>query len=149
MASSTTRTTEIEAILRYHFKTSFAFLWSNNLRIEAEGTGQLFANALEMTWPELLDMLKPGVDLTARQSSEKGGCAGGTTAAKFRSGNEFWMKMNQRRWKLARSAQIAVAGDALSDAGAALFKVGRDGEAGAFCEWGEYLVLCLTKVASE
>lgn len=78
-------------------------------------------------------MLKPGLSLVAEPKSGGAGCA------KFRSGGQYWAKLQEKQWKLARSAQISLAGDALSDAGAALFKVGRDAEAARFCECGKFL----------
>lgn len=82
MASSSNRSTETEAVLRYTFKTTFAWLWINKYHFQAEHTGQLFADALEMRWPELLDMLKPGLDLGGRVKLADPEMGGG----RFRSG---------------------------------------------------------------
>lgn len=58
-------------------------------------------------------------------------------------GNEFWARLQTKRTKSWKSEQIALAGDALSDAAAALVRAGRDEEAKGFTEWSE----CVWNVA--
>lgn len=93
-------------------------------------------------------MLKPGLDLSARTKLCEGDGAG-----RFRSGelvnaerssfidvclgSEFWQMLQKKRAKSFSSEQIAMAGDALSDAAFALDRAGRGEEAKAFWEWCE------------
>lgn len=117
MASSSNRSTELEKVIRYHYKITMFRLYASNLQPQAEFLGKKFAGLLDMSESDAADILRasrrPPSDIKLLHDLE----------------------LSNR--KLCKSDRICGAGNALADVAAALFRAGRAREGAEFCEWGE------------
>ena len=118
MPSSSTRSTLIELSLLHQYRTTVVRLWGCHMIQEANIITEHFTEILDIDNKELISLLRPRW---------------------IPDSLKHWNELQFSNARMRQSAKIYSAGSALADAGAELFKVGRDNEASTLCSLGSEL----------
>ncbi|KAH9831104.1 hypothetical protein Tdes44962_MAKER02182 [Teratosphaeria destructans] len=123
MASSSTRSTFVETIIRAHFKWVYWRIHANDTPRNLNLITERFADVLDMDFWDLIDTLDPPGNVLDPEKRRL-----------IKQDVERWEKRKQHYRSLDRSANVWEAASRCSDVGAVLFSCGRDREARAWCE---------------
>ncbi|KAF2769721.1 hypothetical protein EJ03DRAFT_327096 [Teratosphaeria nubilosa] len=123
MASSSTRSTFVETMIRAHFQRVYWRIHANDTRRELDLIAERFADVLDMDFWDLIDTLDPPRNVVDPEKRRL-----------INLDVERWEKRRQHYRSLDRSANVWEAASRCSDVSAMLFRCGRDREARAWCE---------------
>ncbi|KAK5137725.1 hypothetical protein LTR08_007296 [Meristemomyces frigidus] len=135
MPSSSTHSTQLEKDLHNLFKETHYRLIHANAYDQCNYLDEQFANLLDYSLADLIATFKPQ--------------AGRDQIFHYRREMSFMKSLNEEMNRKSRGTNVWDAGRELACVGAELYKVGRDVEARAWCEWGEHVEMLGMRIVTQ